>query len=552
MPHSLDEHVGVTPLKSPFIRPHLKNGAATRRAFLGSSTVRIWALFLTACIIYTLHRLSLDHSSTSHSFYNQDALHPINYLNVTSSKPSPFPFCPPHGPGDVIGSKYGAHRIAKSHVHLGSGARIQRVLHRAMSGQPITMSVLGSSISACHGCGDDPLAQNCWPTRFFMWWNSVFPNPATQITNGARRRTDSSYFAFCHSHHLPDETDLVIMDFDTEDRTDDQALEHFELLVRSILNRHDSPAIIILGHFAPQLQMSHGFNGPEFQHSVVAQYYDIPHISIKGPMYEEFLSDPDVYAHNYHVDPVLANPRGHELLSDILISYFQSQICRGWDVAMGQAYDVPVTSGQSNKATDAKGLFGGIRAGGEGMMNGANNDAGGHPAEKDSTTGGTSGGFKIPNGRIASRPWDLPNFKEARPFCVAADDLINPLPPSLFYGTGFHVYHPTGGDDNRHYWYSVLPTSKLRVPIKVTAGDVAVYILEEGKSPEQSSSIECWVDDNYGGRMRIQNSGTSGVHPKLIVIDHGVSTGPHFVECQLMGDDVGPVEPFKILGIFAT
>jgi hypothetical protein len=34
---------------------------------------------------------------------------------------------------------------------------------------------------------------------------------------------------------------------------------HFEILVRSILLRPDHPALIILGHFAPQTNAKHGF-----------------------------------------------------------------------------------------------------------------------------------------------------------------------------------------------------------------------------------------------------------------------------------------------------
>lgn len=38
------------------------------------------------------------------------------------------------------------------------------------------------------------------------------------------------------------------------------------------------PAIIILGHFSPQIQAAHGFAGPELLHNVAAQFYDVPHI----------------------------------------------------------------------------------------------------------------------------------------------------------------------------------------------------------------------------------------------------------------------------------
>lgn len=55
-------------------------------------------------------------------------------------------------------------------------------------------------------------------------------------------------------------------------------LEHFELLVRSLLVRPDQPAVIIFGHFSPQVQQAHGYHGPDAFHTIVAQYYDVPHI----------------------------------------------------------------------------------------------------------------------------------------------------------------------------------------------------------------------------------------------------------------------------------
>ena len=58
----------------------------------------------------------------------------------------------------------------------------------------------------------------------------------------------------------------------------DTSIEQFEVLIRSILLRPDSPAVLILGHFSPQVAMSKGFAGADHGHSLVAQFYDVPHI----------------------------------------------------------------------------------------------------------------------------------------------------------------------------------------------------------------------------------------------------------------------------------
>jgi hypothetical protein len=77
--------------------------------------------------------------------YSNAGLKAKNYFNATDSDPNPFSFCPNYGPDDELGTKYGAVTLSKSRFHIGSGARIQRVLNRALAGQPVTISVLGGS-----------------------------------------------------------------------------------------------------------------------------------------------------------------------------------------------------------------------------------------------------------------------------------------------------------------------------------------------------------------------------------------------------------------------
>lgn len=63
-------------------------------------------------------------------------------------------------------------------------------------------------------------------------------------------------------------------------------------------------------------------------------------------------------------------------------------------------------------------------------------------------------GMRVPNMRLNDLPNDVDKFREIEPFCVSASDLINPLPPSLFYGSGWHTYHPPKNaiTEDRHYW----------------------------------------------------------------------------------------------------
>ena len=237
--------------------------------------------------------------------------------------------------------------------------------------------------------------------------------------------------------------------------------------------------------------------------------------SSKAALYPSYITSPSSIS-RYYADPVLASVAGHGLLADMLIAYIQSQVCVAWSAAVGSGAALPVyymlgaQAGTSPK--DASGLFGGLRKGA--VIAAEDLDA---PRPRPPV--GRPPGLQVPISRISSRPSDLsmPHHEEIAPMCVSANDLVNPLPPSLFYGSGWHTHHPppTGvpaTDSTSHYWYSTAPTSRLRVPLVVGAGDIGIYHVREPRAVlglEGSSAVECWVDDNYDGRVVIDNEGDS-------------------------------------------
>jgi hypothetical protein len=76
------------------------------------------------------------------------------------------------------------------------------------------------------------------------------------------------------------------LSYDILSRSSDQrGMENFELLVRSLLDRPDQPAVVILGHFSPEIHAVYGFAGPDHWHNIVAQFYDVPHIRYVLPIF---------------------------------------------------------------------------------------------------------------------------------------------------------------------------------------------------------------------------------------------------------------------------
>ncbi|KAL0572986.1 hypothetical protein V5O48_008977 [Marasmius crinis-equi] len=542
---------------------------------------KTWLLIVLILFVLGTMHLVLPHlfsfssrGRNEEAVYTNRYLKPKNYLNLTDvrsdgeeSKDHPFEFCSAHG--DRVGEKYGSVSLSQTRMHLGSSARIKRVISKALAGQPVTISVLGGSVSACHGAGDDPIAPKCYPSRFFQWWNTVFPHPASELTNGAMRRTTSEYFGYCSTHHIPDVTDLIIVELSASDNPNNakEMTDHFEVLIRSLLLRPDTPAVLLLGHFSPQLYKAHGSFGADHYHNVVAQFYDVPHLSTKSILFNDFMRSPKSI-NRFYADPILANPKGHELITDVMIAYFQTQICDVWDEMISG--DAP----QVQAGGAGGGLFGGVGQR-KGVPEPHPNHLDGHEEVEVDAEGNRiklglpKGGsdyqpspFAVPAVRMSTRPDEDTPFEEISPFCVSANDLVNPLPPSLFEGTGWSAYHPSGPgsgggealNTKAHYWYSTLPGSKLRIPVLVGAGDVGVYYLVSGSGEE--SEVKCQVDDNYAGAKSLKNvvPGAPGEEtPRLAIIDRFVSRGNHFVECNLVGDEEAKGVPvFKIVGVFTT
>lgn len=439
-------------------------------------------------------------------------------MNSSDVDPAPFEFCPVFGPGDAVAARRGQFELLRSRLYLGTGARVQRVVNKALAGLPVTISVLGGSVSACHGAGDDPVGSTCYPARLYHWWNSVFPHPDNELTNGAVPKTDSAYYAYCSQHHLPDTTDLVILEFDGSDPNDKDWLAYFEQLVRSVLVRPEQPAVVILGHFSPQAQAQYGFAGPELLHNAVAQFYDIPHISAKGVLYDAYLEDPLSALNGLYADAQHANTEGHDLMADVLISYLMGEICSAWGTHMGHAFSVTPRAlvAGAGGGDSAGGVGGGVGAGGGGRAGGAPvplgglglrpNQVPGQKAEDGAVAADLSGAAPVPRMRIHDRPSALETFRETEPYCVSAADLVSPLPPSIFAGSGWRQHAPSARDkDDRHHWFADAPGSRLRIPVKIGSGDVGVYYLQQplGKT---RSSVHCYVDDNVAGAKTIQGN----------------------------------------------
>lgn len=217
--------------------------------------------------------------------------------------------------------------------------------------------------------------------------------------------------------------------------------------------------------------------------------------------------NPQKVRQSYFLDPILANSKGHELLADTLIAYLESEICTVWDQAALET-DIAYLGGTTpvsplNLGEDYPSLLSG-----KGLRKAA--DAGLDAEDSDGKSGraanSRSAYLRLPPFRITDKPHTVSHFREIKPNCASANDLINPLPASVFAGSGWNpvVPHPDD-EDETHYWYTDAPGSLLKIPIKCGAGDIAVYYLR-GPETQGWGTVLCWVDDNTEGAVELKGS----------------------------------------------
>lgn len=381
-------------------------------------------------------------------------------------------------------------------------------------------------VSSCHGLEGstelpfgNPLSENGYPHRLYDFWTETFPSGSHELINGAARRTDASYFAYCSSQHLPDNVDMIIVELDGENDSTLETTEHMEILIRSLLLRKEAPAVLLLGHFSPDSHLRQGYFGADVYHNAIARYYGIPYLSTKPLLHLEYMKDSSAFMKEYYIDASLPNAAGQKVLADTLTGYFNHELCKLSKESSKEQVKVkvPLSIGHVDKATLAK-------------------------------------SSDLPP-LLNSRPADLYRRKPSIvPYCTSASDRITPMHPHL--SKDWKLV-----DDNKkseiwqNYWYTETAGARLRVPIQTSAGDVGIYHYVVSES--EAGMARCWVDDNESGAVLI-NGFAEEQRAKLTMIDHNVAAGAHSVECEIVtqsstsNQGVQQGNQFRVYAVFAT
>lgn len=200
-------------------------------------------------------------------------------------------------------------------LNEGDLTRLAAAMKKAENGEPITVGVIGGSITQGTAASNSAL---CYASLFFQWWQEKFPECEINTVNAGIGGTNS-YLGVnrVDDQLLSADPDVVIVEFSVNDTDKVMNKYSYDSLVRKILSYKTDPAVILL--FTTQE------DGTSLQdvHKEIGAAYDLPMLSYREVVYPEVaagtLAWSDISPDNIH-----PNDQGHSLIGQLLSRYLDS------------------------------------------------------------------------------------------------------------------------------------------------------------------------------------------------------------------------------------
>ncbi|WOO77635.1 uncharacterized protein LOC62_01G001204 [Vanrija pseudolonga] len=412
--------------------------------------------------------------------------------------------------------------------YMGTNNRLRRALARLRKGQPFNMGVAGGSVSLGHGLhvANEERGPENMHRQIFDYLNKKFPGkgepaiePDTSLKaegrngffNGAQGGVGGDYFSMCFKEHFPADTDFLFVETAVNEENELFVQRPFELMLRGFLDLRSEPAVINLQGIAfsfPQL-----VTGGNFQQPGIAQFYDVPSLSLNNALMLNILDKPSLLTEYFAtgdaggattvngIDHRHIGLKGHQLFAEIVKAYFELQLCE---------------------------------------MDRIEEEAGHDDIEKLYPLG------HLPR-LLATEKYD-PTRVTPRidPFCKSMNSKKNKLVPVA--NEGWREWNWK----DKHYLIADKPGSKVTFEIETALGVVQLFFQRSGAY--HLGNAKCWVDDDVDkAQVLISWWDLPFNIGRSVDLRTDLAPGKHKVHCELLsetGDPDGGHE-FRIISLMS-
>lgn len=212
---------------------------------------------------------------------------------------------------------------ARALLSLGDLTRVGRVLARSERGEPITVGVIGGSITAGASATEERLR---YGNRIADWWRARFPGSEVGFVNAGIGATGSNYGALrAQRDLLSRKPDLVVVEYAVNDPNTEGAAETVEGLVRQVLSQPNEPAVVLMFMMA---RSADGAGNAQEQLSRVGAHYGLPMLSFRDALWPEIAAERLAWE-SVMADVVHPSDRGHEYAASFVTELLERAIAQG-------------------------------------------------------------------------------------------------------------------------------------------------------------------------------------------------------------------------------
>ncbi len=200
--------------------------------------------------------------------------------------------------------------VERSQLSDGDFSRLHRLMDKARRGQPITIAVIGGSITEGARASS---ADKTYGRIVYRWWQQTFPESNVTFFNAGIGATGSLYGALRAQRDLTSRhPDFVIEEWGVNDGDTERSAETVEGLTRQILRQPNDPAVMLLF-----MMHQDGRNAQEWQ-SKVGRHYALPMVSYRDVFWPEMQAARLTWR-DISPDEIHPNDRGHAAAAQFII-----------------------------------------------------------------------------------------------------------------------------------------------------------------------------------------------------------------------------------------
>ena len=241
--------------------------------------------------------------------------------------------------------------LDKALISAGNASSIARVMDKANRGEPITVGVIGGSVTV-GGCATS--REKGYAGLVRTWWERTFPNSEINYVNAGYSGTSSLLGV-----HRVDEMllshnpDFVIVEFGVNDVIMDFQQEAYASLIHKIVTADCAPAVMVL------FIMSDGPINAQADQIPVCRHYDLPMISYLDSVWPEVKNEKNPDGQypwsDICADWVHPTDMGHAIVAELVTAYL-SDVLAAVDTLKEKEFPIPEEPFRPYVYKDAKWL----------------------------------------------------------------------------------------------------------------------------------------------------------------------------------------------------